>query len=58
MYICLAFILIVSFNINRMLRTIRKEMDVVYHESMLIEPQKNSEILTLKEFAETNDHIS
>ncbi len=33
-------------------------MDVVYHESMLIEPQKNSEILTLKEFAETNDHIS
>ena len=58
MCICLAFILIVSFNINRMLRTVKKEMDVVYHESMLIEPQKNSEILTLKEFAETNDHIS
>lgn len=58
MYICLAFIIIVSFNINRMLRIVKKEMDVVYHESMLIEQQKNNERLTLKEFAETNDRIS
>lgn len=58
MYICLAFIVIVSININKMLKIIKNEMEAVYHKSMLIEPQKTNAKLTLKEFAETNDRIS
>lgn len=57
MYICLSFIIIASININRILRIVKNEMDVVYHKSMFIEPQEVNERLTLKEFAETNARI-
>lgn len=57
MYICLALILIVSANIRKMLQRIKKEMNLVYHKSMWLEPQPKNMELTLKEFVETGARI-
>lgn len=57
MYLCLALIVIVTLNMKKMLKIVKKEMDAVYHHSMWLEPQQNSEKFTLTEFAETNDRI-
>ena len=56
-YICIALIVIVGINICRMLKTIKSEMDAVYHKSMWREPQCENNDLTLKEFIETNKRI-
>ncbi|MDY3050936.1 MAG: HAMP domain-containing sensor histidine kinase [Parvimonas sp.] len=56
-YICIALIVIVSFNIFKMLKLIKREMDIVYHKSMWLEPQCKHSVLTLDEFIETNKRI-
>ncbi|MBQ9658497.1 MAG: HAMP domain-containing histidine kinase [Clostridia bacterium] len=56
-YISITFIIIVSLNMLKLLRLIKKEMNLVYTQSLWILPQKNNEKLTLKEFVETSIHI-
>lgn len=56
--VCLALVIIASLNIQRMLRTVRREMGAVYHRSMLLAPGKDtSEELSISELHETNAHI-
>lgn len=56
-YICIALIAIVGINICKMLKTIKNEMNIVYHKSMWIEPQCKNNCLILKEFIETSKRI-
>ncbi|KDE73910.1 hypothetical protein FUSO7_05580 [Fusobacterium necrophorum BFTR-2] len=56
-YICIALIVIVSFNIFKLLKLIKREMDIVYHKSMWLKPQSKNNILILDEFIETNKRI-
>lgn len=56
-YICIALIVIVSFNIFKLLKLIKREMDIVYHKSMWLKPQRKNNILILDEFIETNKRI-
>lgn len=57
MYISFVLLIIVSLNIRRMLRIIKREMDIVYHKSLWMEPQPGGEGLMLSEFRETNSRI-
>ena len=57
-YICIALLLIVSFNIRQLLLKIHKEMNIVYHQSMWLEPSALIESLTITEFIETNQKIN
>lgn len=56
-YISLTFILIVSFNMLKLLKLIKREMNLVYTQSLWLSPQKNNRKLTLKELVETSEHI-
>lgn len=58
-YICISLIIIVSLNFKKMLKIIKKEMDIVYCNSMsLYKTDLNvKDNLTLKEFIETSKHI-
>lgn len=58
-YICISLIITVSLNIKKMLKLIKKEMDIVYFHSMsLYEADANiKNNLTVKEFIETSQHI-
>lgn len=56
-YICISLIIIVSFNIKALLKKVKKEMEIVYHGSMWINPGNTSSKLTITEFIETNKHI-
>ena len=57
-YICIALLVIVSFNIRQLLLKIHKEMNIVYHQSMWLEPNNLTESLTITEFIETNQKIN
>jgi len=57
-YICIALLVIVSFNIWQLLLKIHKEMNIVYHQSMWLEPNNLTESLTITEFIETNQKIN
>lgn len=57
-YICIALLVIVSLNIRQLLLKIHKEMNIVYHQSMLIESTDLTESLTITEFLETNQKIN
>ena len=57
-YICIALLVIVSFNIRQLLMKIHKEMNIVYHQSMWLEPNHLTESLTITEFIETNQKIN
>lgn len=57
-YICIALLVIVSFNIRQLLLKIHKEMNIVYHQSMWLEPSALTESLTITEFIETNQKIN
>lgn len=58
-YICISLIITASFNLRKMLKIIKKEMNVVYCNSMsLYNTDSNiKNNLTLKEFIETSSHI-
>lgn len=56
-YMCLSLVIIVSINIRRLLKTIKREMDTVYHQSMWVSSNESALHLTLHEFIETNKHI-
>ncbi|WP_455224291.1 sensor histidine kinase [Granulicatella sp.] len=57
-YICIALLVIVSFNIRQLLLKIHKEMNIVYHQSMWLESTDLTESLTILEFIETNQKIN
>ena len=57
-YICIALLVIVSFNIRQLLLKIHKEMNIVYHQSMWLEPNHLTELLSITEFIETNQKIN
>ena len=57
-YICIALLVIVSLNIRQLLLKIHKEMNIVYHQSMLLESTDLTESLTITEFLETNQKIN
>ncbi|MDO5101224.1 MAG: HAMP domain-containing sensor histidine kinase, partial [Eubacteriales bacterium] len=57
MYICLTLILIAGFNIRNLLRTVKREMDTVYQNSLWLAPQPGGVRLMLREFVETNQRI-
>ena len=57
-YICIALLVIVSFNMRQLLLKIHKEMNIVYHKSMWLEPNNLTEPLTITEFIETNQKIN
>ena len=57
-YICIALLVIVSFNMRQLLLKIHKEMNIVYHQSMWLEPNHLTEPLTITEFIETNQKIN
>ena len=57
-YICIALLVIVSFNIRQLLLKIHKEMNIVYHQSMWLELNNLTESLTITEFIETNQKIN
>lgn len=57
-YICIALLVIVSFNIRQLLLKIHKEMNIVYHQSMWLESNNLTESLTITEFIETNQKIN
>ena len=57
-YMCIALLVIVSFNIRQLLLKIHKEMNIVYHQSMWLEPNNLTESLTITEFIETNQKIN
>ena len=56
-YISITFIVIVSLNILKLLKIIKREMNFVYNQSLWLSPQRNNKKLTLKEFVETSNHI-
>lgn len=58
-YICIALIIIVSLNFRKMLKIIKKEMDLVYYNSMSLykTDAKIIDDLTVTEFIETSRHI-
>lgn len=58
-YICISLIIIVSLNFRSMLKKIKKEMDIVYCNSMSFHKtdSNSKDNLTLKEFIETSKHI-
>ena len=57
-YICIALLVIVSFNIRQLLLKIYKEMNIVYHQSMWLESSDLTESLMITEFIETNQKIN
>ena len=57
-YICISLLVIVSFNIRQLLLKIHREMNIVYHQSMWLEPNNLTEPLTITEFIETNQKIN
>lgn len=59
-YLCIALIIIVGLNFKKMLKIIKKEMNIVYRHSMaLYKTDSNAkDNLTLKEFMETSKHIN
>lgn len=57
-YLCLALIWIIGYHSKKMLRLIKKEMDMVYHNSMWLEPQPKDNSFYLHEFAHTNTRIA
>lgn len=57
-YICVSLIAIFSFNIRHFFKTIKREMDIVYHHSIWLSPNNSSSSLTLHEFIETNKRIN
>ena len=57
-YICIALLVIVSLNIRQLLLKIHKEMNIVYHQSMLLESTDLTESLTITKFIETNQKIN
>lgn len=57
-YICIALLVIVSFNIRQLLLKIHKEMNIVYHQSMWLESSDLTESLMITEFIETNQKIN
>lgn len=58
-YICIALIIIVSLNFRKMLKIIKREMDMVYSNSMSLYETDSSieDNLTVREFIETSRHI-
>ena len=57
-YICIALLLIVSFNIRQLLLKIHKEMNIVYHQSMWLKSSDLTKSLMITEFIETNQKIN
>lgn len=56
-YICISLLIILTFNIRRFFKTIKNEMDIVYHQSIWLSSNNSSSSLTLHEFIETNKRI-
>lgn len=58
-YICISLLIIISLNFRKMLKIIKKEMDIVYCNSMSLYQTDSSikDNLTIKEFIETSRHI-
>lgn len=57
LYMSILFLLIAAFQIGKMLRLIKREMDLVYENSVDSEVSVKKETLTLFEFAETDRRI-
>lgn len=56
-YICISLVIIVSVNIKDLLKKVKYEMEIVYHDSMWLTSVNSSSKLTILEFIETSKHI-
>lgn len=57
-YLCIVFIVILIYNIQKLLKTIKQDLYLVYHQSLYLEKSDTEQTPFIQEFLETDQHIN
>ncbi|AMB94358.1 sensor histidine kinase [Aerococcus sanguinicola] len=57
MYACTMLVIIISINLTKLLKIVKQDMDIVYHQSLWLNHNPRSWDIQIAEFSQTNRHI-
>lgn len=57
-YLCIILLVIIIYNVQKLLKTIRTDIEAVYHKSLYLEQNYSPKNPSIQEFIETNQHIN